>query len=150
MFVRWKRYALQRSVDTTLKVFLVRSMRVAGRPRQQTVCYLASIRAQYQAAPAHRQAFWHRVDQRLMRLPLDAATRQQLEHQLATVIPRPTGEELQQVAAQRAWLEQIAAGMIAHPPRMVLGLCGEPAGGGGVVPSMGHYSEEHTHGTCVS
>jgi hypothetical protein len=115
MFVRWKRCVLQRSLDTTLKVFLVRSVRVAGRPRQQTVCYLAAIRAQYQHAPAHRQAFWRRVEERLARLPLDAATRQQLEHQLATTIPRPTVEELQQVVAQQALLEQLASDLASLP-----------------------------------
>lgn len=115
MFIRWKRCFLQRSLDTTLKAVLVRSVRVAGRPRQQTMCYLASIREQYQAAPAHRQAFWEVAEERLARVPLDAATRQRLEHQLATTIPRPTVEELQQVVAQQALLAQLAGRMAVSP-----------------------------------
>ena len=117
MFVRWKRHTLRRSLDTTLKVFLVRSVRVAGRPRQQTICYLAAIREQYQHAPAHRQAFWDRVDQGLARLSLDAATRQDVETTLASTIPRPTAEELRHVAAQQALLEQLAGRMAVSPSR---------------------------------
>jgi hypothetical protein len=128
MFVRWKRCALQHRLDTTLKAVLVRSVRVAGRPRQQTICYLASIRAQYQHTPAHRQAFWRLAEQRLARLPLDAATRQRVVHQLATAIPRPTGEELQQVDRQRALLEQMATGW-TDTPSLGLGPGGAPAGG---------------------
>jgi hypothetical protein len=129
MFVRWKCRRLRRDQDTLRYAELVRSVRVHGRPRQQIVQYLGSIRERYRTAPAHRQAFWERVEQRLARLPLDAATRQQLEHHLATAIPRPTGEELQQVARQRALLEQMATGWTAHPPRIVLGPWGEPDGG---------------------
>lgn len=129
MFVRWKCRRLRRDQDTLRYAELVRSVRVHGRPRQQIVQYLGSIREWYRTAPAHRQAFWEHVEQRLARLPLDAATRQQLEHHLATAIPRPTGEELQQVARQRALLEQLATGWTAHPPSSVLGPGGEPDGG---------------------
>jgi hypothetical protein len=129
MFVRWKCRRLRREQDTLRYAELVRSVRVHGRPRQQVVQYLGSIREWYRTAPAYRQAFWDRVEQRLARLPLDAATRQQLEHQLATAIPRPTGEDLQQVARQRALLEQMATGWTAPPPHLVLGPGGEPDGG---------------------
>lgn len=115
MFVRWKRRTLRRSLDTTLHAVLMRSVRVAGRPRQQTVCYLAAIRAQYQHAPAHRQAFWRQVDERLATLPLDATTRQRVETTLASTIPRPTAAEVQQVVAQQALLEQLV-GHLAGPP----------------------------------
>jgi hypothetical protein len=121
MFVRWKRCALQHSLDTTLKAVLVRSVRVAGRPRQQTVQYLGSIREWYRTAPAHRQAFWELAAERLARVPLDAATRQRVEYQLATAIPRPTGEELQQVAEHRALLEQLATGWPTPTPSIGLG-----------------------------
>jgi hypothetical protein len=129
MFVRWKCRRLRRDQDMLRYAELVRSVRVHGRPRQQIVQYLGSIREWYRTAPAHRQAFWDHVEQRLARLPLAAATRQQLEHHLATVIPRPTGEELQQVAAQRAFLEQLATGWTAHPPCLGLGPGGEPDDG---------------------
>jgi hypothetical protein len=86
MFVRWKHRRLRRSRDVTRKAILVRSVWRHGQPRQQIVCYLAAIRAQYQHAPAHRQEFWRRAAERLARLPLDAATRQRVVHQLTTMI----------------------------------------------------------------
>jgi hypothetical protein len=129
MFVRWKHRRLRRDQDTLRYAELVRSVRIHGRPRQQIVQYLGSIREWYRTAPAYRQAFWEHVEQRLAHVPLDAATRQQLEHHLATVIPRPTGEELQQVARQRALLEHLATGLTAHPLRLGLELEGESDGG---------------------
>jgi hypothetical protein len=129
MFVRWKCRRLRRDQDTLRYAELVRSVRVHGRPRQQIVQYLGSIREWYCTAPAYRQAFWDLAAERLARVPLDAATRQRVEDQLATAIPRPTGEELQQVAEQRALLEQLATGWTAHPPRLGLGPGGEPDGG---------------------
>jgi hypothetical protein len=81
---------------------LVHSIRVAGQPRQQLVGYLASIRAQYHTAPAHRAWFWTRVEARLETLGLEASTRQAVEAQLQQVIPRPSDAELQHLASQRA------------------------------------------------
>jgi hypothetical protein len=48
------------------------------------------------------------VDARLAVLALDAATRQAVEAHLMRTIPRPTPEELADVAAQRAALAQWA------------------------------------------
>jgi hypothetical protein len=111
MFIRWKRRRLRRVPDTLRYAELVRSVWIHGRSRQQIVCYLASIREQYQHTPAHRQAFWRGVEQRLATVALDPATRQAVEHALGTVIPRPTAVELQQLAAQRALLHHLATGM---------------------------------------
>jgi hypothetical protein len=72
------------------------------------VGYLASIRACYHTAPAHRAWFWTRVDTRLAVLALDDATRQAVEAHLMRTIPRPTPEELADVATQRAALAQWA------------------------------------------
>jgi hypothetical protein len=121
MFVRWKHRRLRRSPETTLKAVLVRSVWRHGCSHQQTICYLASIRKQYQHAPAHRQAFWCRVDQCLATLPLDAPTRQRVVQQLATAVPRPTEEELQQVMAQQAVLQEMAASLAPSAPRGALG-----------------------------
>jgi len=121
MFVRWKRRALRRSLDTTLKAVLVRSVWRQGHSCQQTVCYLASIRAQYQHAPAHRQAFWEDVEERLARVPLDTATRQRVVQQLATAVPRPTAAELQQVRAQQTVLQELATQLAPSAPRGALG-----------------------------
>src|SRR5882672_4630391 len=52
MYIRWKRCALRRTADVTLKAFLVHSVRVAGRPRQRILGYLGAIRVRYQQAPA--------------------------------------------------------------------------------------------------
>jgi hypothetical protein len=92
-----------------LDAVLVRSRRVQGQPRQQVVGYLASIRAQYRLASAHRAWFWTRVDRRLAVLVYDAVIRQMIEVRLARVVPRPTAADLEQLAVQRAALEQLAA-----------------------------------------
>jgi hypothetical protein len=68
------------------------------------VGYLASIRARYHTAPAHRAWFWTRVEQRLAVLALDAIARQAVDAHLAQAIPRPTPGELADVAAKRATL----------------------------------------------
>jgi hypothetical protein len=102
MFVRWKRRRLRRHQDTAWDAVLVQSVRIAGAPRQRTVRYLGSIRAQYRTAPAHRQAFWAAVEQRLAPLALEPATRQAVNAQLEQQIPRPTAAELHELARQRA------------------------------------------------
>jgi hypothetical protein len=99
MFVRWKYRRLRRRRDVTCKAILVRSVWRHGQPRQHIVCYLAAIHAQHLQAPAHRQAFWQLASERLATVPLDVATRQRVMHQLATMVPPPTVEELQQVRA---------------------------------------------------
>ena len=111
MFLRWRQRPLRRQPDSTLEAVLVQSVRVGGQPRQQTVGYLGSIRAQYRLAPAYRQAFWRSVERRLAVLDLPLATRQALEGQLAQQVPRPTPEELGQVAAQQAALRQLLGGL---------------------------------------
>ena len=117
MFVRWKYRRLRRRRDVTLKAILVRSVWRHGQPRQHIVCYLAAIHAQHQQAPAHRQAFWDHVEERLQRLPLDATTRQRVVQQLATRIPPPTGKELQQVGAQQAVLQELATQLAPSAPQ---------------------------------
>jgi hypothetical protein len=107
MFIRWKHRRLRRDPDTLRYAELVRSVRVDGRPRQQIVRYLGSIHERYCTAPAHRQAFWHWVECRLRSLALDPAVRQALERQLAQCVPRPTGEEQQEVLAQQAALRRL-------------------------------------------
>ena len=112
MFIRWRRRPLRREADTLRYALLVRSVWHQGRSHQQLVCYLASIREHYQHEPAHRQAFWRRVEWRLATLAMEPAMRQRLEHQLATVIPRPTGGEIQDVMVQQAQLQHLAATLV--------------------------------------
>jgi hypothetical protein len=117
LYVRWKRRRLQRRAETAWDAVLVRSVWHQGAARQHVVAYLASIRAAYRTAPARRAWFWARVDSRLAALGLDPTTRHAVETRLTEVVPRPTAEELQAVAAQRAALAQWAAETTSHPPR---------------------------------
>jgi hypothetical protein len=105
--VRWKRRRLRRSPDEAWDAVLVRSVWSRGAARQQVVGYLASIRAHYHTAPAHRAWFWVRVEQRLAVLALDAAICQAIAARLADVISRPTAAELDAVAVHRAALESL-------------------------------------------
>ena len=109
MYIRWKRSALRRSADVTLKAFLVHSVRVEGRPQQRILGYLGAIREHYQQAPAHRQRFWHQVAQRLPALGVDPPTQATLEACLARVVPRLTPTDLAALEAQRTALAQLAA-----------------------------------------
>ena len=104
MYIRWKRSALRRSADVTLKAFLVHSVRVEGRPQQRILGYLGAIREHYQQAPAHRQRFWHQVAQRLPALGVDPRTQATLEACLARVVPRLTPTDLAALEAQRTAL----------------------------------------------
>ena len=109
MYIRWKRCALRRTADVKLKAFLVHSVRVEGRPRQRILGYLGAIRVRYQQAPAHRQRFWHQVEQRLPALRVDPGTRTVLEASLARVVPRLTPADLATLEAQRTALAHLAA-----------------------------------------
>jgi hypothetical protein len=109
MYIRWKRCALRRTADVTLKAFLVDSVRVEGRPRQRILGYLGAIRVRYQQAPAHRQRFWHQVEQRLPTLRVDPGTHAALEASLARVVPRLTPADLATLEAQRTALAHLAA-----------------------------------------
>lgn len=119
LYVRWKRRRLRRRAETAWDAVLVRSVWHQGAARQHVVAYLASIRAEYRTAPAHRAWFWARVDPRLAALGLDPTTQHTVEARLAQVVPRPTAEELQAVAVQRAtlaqWAEETAS--LSHSPR---------------------------------
>ena len=101
MFLRWKRRPLRRTPDIACDAVLVQSIRVAGTPRQRTR-YLGSIRMRYRTAPAHRQAFWAAVEERLELLALEPTTRQAIGAELVREVPRPTAEELQELDRQRA------------------------------------------------
>jgi hypothetical protein len=109
MYIRWKRCALRRTADVTLKAFLVHSVRIKGQPRQRILGYLGAIRVRYQQAPAHRQRFWHQVEQRLMACRVDPGTRTVLEACLARVVPRLTPADLATLDAQRTALAHLAA-----------------------------------------
>jgi hypothetical protein len=102
--VRWRRRRLRRIPEEAWDAILVQRARHQGAPRSQVVRYLASIRARYHTAPAHRAWFWTRVESRLSVLALDPATQQAVAVHLAQMIPRPTPGELADVAAQRAAL----------------------------------------------
>jgi hypothetical protein len=104
MFVRWKHRQLRRDQDVTHYAQLVENTRFQGRTRQRVICSLAHIRERFRSAPAHRDWFWRRVDQRLDALALDPQTRQALEARLAETVPRPSAAELAQVRAQRTVL----------------------------------------------
>jgi hypothetical protein len=51
-------------------------------------------------------------------------------HQLAMMIPPPTVEELQQVRAHQAWLQELATQLAPSAPSgaLCLGARGQPAG----------------------
>ncbi len=107
MYIRWKRRWRRRRQEWAHYAELVECVWVAGRPRQRVVGYLASLRAPYWDAPAHRQRFWAQVDQRLTALGLDPGTQQRLAARLAQQVPRPTPTELAALDARRAEFLQL-------------------------------------------
>jgi hypothetical protein len=109
MYIRWKRCALRRTTDVTLKAFLVHSVRVAGRPRQRSLGYLGAIRMRYQQVPAHRQRFWQQVERRLTALGVEPSILAALEASLVRVVPRLTPADLATLEAQRTALYHLAA-----------------------------------------
>lgn len=112
MFIRWKnrqckdRGEWHRRVDLTLSAYLVKSVRVDGKPRQKVVAFLASTR-QFQLdcpytqgeAKAYRNRsaryqFWKQVNARLGELVLTEEETQTVSAQLAQVVPPLSEEEL--------------------------------------------------------
>ncbi len=132
MFLRWKRRVLRRTDETVLQAFLVRNFWQHGQTRQQTVCYLGSIRERTRMVPAHRQAFWARVEVSLATVPLETATRQRVEQRLEEKVPRLTGAEQHHLAQQQVRLAQMAALLTAGTM---------PAAPGGAAPGTPEHPE---------
>jgi hypothetical protein len=109
MFVRWKRNKLvsrrRGRVAPTGGVFLaavlVRSDRVAGKPRQKVVAYLAGIQVRHVRFVLRRHRFWQAVDRRLESAGLTAGQRAKAEAAVAAEVPRPTPKEV--ATAGREW-----------------------------------------------
>jgi hypothetical protein len=132
MYIRWKRCALRRTADVTLKAFLVHSVRIKGQPRQRIHGYLGAIRVRYQQAPAHRQRFWHQVEQRLTALGVDLSILAALEASLARVVPRLTPTDLATLEAQRTALYHLATALGNRR------ICSAPETAS--MPDAGHYT----------
>ena len=110
MYVRWRRYrGKPKYVNSAWlpgishRAYLVRSARVEGRPRQQLVRYLGSIRdfLIVHPFPDYRARFWRDVRHNLDEVELDAATRARCEAAIAAVVPPVTPEEEAKIQERR-------------------------------------------------
>jgi hypothetical protein len=72
---------------------LVKSVRVAGKPRQQTVAYLGSYQDGDPERPDARVAFWRHLEKRLASLPVSDEVKQRVREALAVRMPQPLPQE---------------------------------------------------------
>lgn len=99
MYVKWqvkKRSSAWHSRGDLLTATLVECRRVEGKPRQQVVAYLGSVRLDYAGQhKIHHVYFWDAVSERLDRLGdrLDIKTRQKIEAKLAQRVAKPSARE---------------------------------------------------------
>lgn len=110
MFVRWKRRErVKRRRGKTLatgrfllSAVLVRSERRGGRPRQAIVAYLGSLNEDWLNSSVARDRFWQLAAERLDRIPLTPAERQEVERQVRQRVPPPDHKEIE------AWRRSLA------------------------------------------
>jgi hypothetical protein len=107
MFVRWKEQTRKtlarhrfspnrpedRIPDTLYVAYLVKSVRVDGKPRQKTL-YLASIRNTRMDYPNHRLHFWKSVQAKIEPLHLSIEQQHAIKATLLARVPDVTREQL--------------------------------------------------------
>lgn len=111
MFVRWKNRRCKDwrdwhgRVDQTFSAYLVKSVRVNGKPRQKVIAFLASVREFALDCPwtsgeekircnrTARALFWEQVEARLAQIALMEENRQEVTASLTRVVPQLTAEE---------------------------------------------------------
>jgi hypothetical protein len=93
MFVRWevRKRTRRGGGGDVLIATLARSRRIDGKPRQQHIAYLSSVKVRYNdlATPAHPIAFWEGAEWALDQLDLSRVDRDKIEAQLARRVPQP-------------------------------------------------------------
>lgn len=104
---------------SSLVVGIAESRRVDGRPRQQFVAYVGTIRADEVHVPSAARGFWTRAAERLEQFTPEA--REKFEQSIAAKIPRPPADlslahqieaargRMQAFRAERAAQEEIAS-----------------------------------------
>ncbi len=115
MFVRWKvrkrKGKIGRRVRALLCAFLVKSVRIDGKPRQQTICYLGCF-SDFPVTTVHGEhnvylesdrlkaavRFWEGAATRMRDLSLDPAMREAIDRQL-----------LKRLAMSRERMEEVIA-----------------------------------------
>ena len=130
MFIRWKNRmcknwgAWHGRVDRTLRAYVVKSVRVNGKPRQKVVASLASIREFSLNCPwtsgeehdrrnrAARASFWAQVEARLSQIELTEQDLQAVQASLAQVVPQLTAEERALYEADEARSRRQAAAVL--------------------------------------
>ena len=120
MYVKWQRRTRKRGGRSPLlTAVLVESRRVDGKPRQNHVAYLASIRERSigERESAHDR-FWANVDVRLDELDLDAETRANIEARILERVPRVTAENRAEFEAAEASIASALAADVAAYKRL--------------------------------
>lgn len=135
MFVRWKNRACKDwgawhgRVDRTFSAYLVKSVRVNGKPRQKVVAFLASVREFALDCPwtsgeekarrnrTARALFWEQVEARLTHVVLTEKDRQHLVASLTQVVPQLTAEEQTTYEAEEARHQLGFTSMLQMPGR---------------------------------
>ena len=99
MYVKWqkkRRSKAWHSRGDLLTATLVECRRVDGKPRQQVVSYLGSVRLELiESHRIHHLYFWDAVSERLDRLEgrLDDKVRRRIEAALARRVAKPTARQ---------------------------------------------------------
>jgi site-specific recombinase XerD len=100
LFARWKKRQLKRpeangdAGGIVRYAILVRSVRVDGKPRQQIVNYLGSIRESKISRVGYRVSFWMKVERTLKRQKIEDSVYRKVLSTLSKVVPLPTEEEI--------------------------------------------------------
>jgi hypothetical protein len=84
---------------------LVESVRVDGKPRQRTLCYLGSIYEDWRESHVHMVCFWRRASVNLAKLNLEQKVRDKIEKDLEAKVAKPDENGLERFRALFCELE---------------------------------------------
>jgi hypothetical protein len=116
MYLRWKRRKLRRTWEWAdgwaphrLEAAIVASRRVEGKPRQELIAHLGSIREDAVGDVEVRVGFWEAAERRLAALALPDGERARIEAALDDRVRRPTDEERGAVSELRAYADAVGS-----------------------------------------
>jgi hypothetical protein len=93
MYIRWTRRERTRLGwpigEYALSARLVECVRVDGKPRQRTLCYLGTIFEDWREGHYHMLGFWKRASANLAKLDLEQKVRDKIEEDLEAVVKKP-------------------------------------------------------------
>lgn len=104
VFVRWKKRNLKSRCNTArgpmLYCYIAVSERLDGKPRQRIIKYLGAVHEH--PTIYSRLSFWRKMDRKVSKLNIDAATMKKLVKEIAGKVPRLRAGQIKKIEEHQA------------------------------------------------